>query len=237
MKILNFTIGFDRDGTLVLPDRPVPGRLTARIRRLEALGVAFFLASGKNMEFLELFTRELGITPLLIAAENGGHIRTYPERRDTVLAPTADLLAFVREVSSLVLPPHGPEPKLSIWSRKFGPQVEEAAAILADFVRRRGWALDVVAHPDVDGGLDIVPEGIDKDLLVAHLGTEGPIHYFGDSSNDIGLMRHPRITPHTVANARPEVVSLVKARGGRVAERVAGDGVADLIDSLFAHLG
>jgi hydroxymethylpyrimidine pyrophosphatase-like HAD family hydrolase len=234
MKSFRCTIGFDRDGTLVLPDCPVPNRLTARIRGLEAVGAALFLASGKSMEFLEQFASELGITPFLIAAENGGHIRCHANGSDTVLAPTADMLAFDREVGSLLLPPHGPEPKLSIWSRKFGSHAREAAAILADFVRRRGWALEVVAHPDVDGGLDVVPKGIDKELLVAHLGAEGPVHYFGDSTNDIGLMRHPRITPHTVANARPEVLSLVRARGGCVAERTAGEGVADLIDTLFA---
>jgi hypothetical protein len=147
------------------------------------------------------------------------------------------MLTFAREVGGVALPPQGPEPKVSIWSRKFGRQVDDARAILTDFIRRRGWALDVIAHPDVDGGLDVVPEGIDKVMLVDHLGAKGQVHYFGDSYNDMGLMGHPRVIPHTVANARPEVLTLVRSRGGQVAERVAGEGVADLIDSLFAHIG
>jgi hydroxymethylpyrimidine pyrophosphatase-like HAD family hydrolase len=223
----NYYVGFDRDGTLELPGLPVPEQLRRQLHRFQDAGARLFIASGKSYDVLRPICAEIGLRPWMYACENGGHIVFPATGNEYVREADADLKRFVAAVDTLDLPPFQEEAKRSIWSKKFGAESLRAKAIIDDFVTQRGLNLDVFAYPDGDGGLDVVPRGIDKVNLLRFLPPDAVIHYFGDGDNDLGIMRAARVQPHTVANAKPVVKACVAARGGHVSALRAGYGVAE----------
>jgi hypothetical protein len=110
----------------------------------------------------------------------------------------------------------------------------EAERRIKNFIDNNGWSLNVYSHPDGDGGLDVVPTGIDKINLVPYLPKDATIYYVGDADNDLGLLSHERIIPCTVANAKPHVQELVRSKGGHIASKPAGEGVVELMSQLFS---
>lgn len=229
----NIYVGFDRDGTLEMPGHPVPEKLIQQFGALEKIGIKLFLASGKDFTLLKNITSEIKLNAWMICAENGGHIVVPEEGIDYVYPHNDHFSSFKMKIHEITLPPYKEEPKRSIWSKKFGTQVLEAEKLIKNFINDQGWALNVYSHPDGDGGLDVVPTGIDKINLLPYLPDDATIYYVGDAENDLGLLSHSRIIPCTVANAKTDIQQVVQEKNGYIASKPAGDGVSELISKLF----
>lgn len=234
-NLKNVFVGFDLDGTLEMPGLPMPVILKQIISHLSKIGINIFFASGKHIDFLKALSGNIGITPALLCAENGGHICNSRDSREVIFGNnTNDLGIFEDLIQKIELPPQRYEHKVSIWSRKFGDQVLLAGEIIEDVIDKNNLILNVYAYPDGDGGLDVVPPGIDKENLLEFIPEGSVIHYFGDGYNDINLMKSMRVVPHTVANAKDIVKETVINKGGYIAKESAGLGVLDGLQKIFA---
>jgi hydroxymethylpyrimidine pyrophosphatase-like HAD family hydrolase len=234
MQLEGMYIGFDRDGTLEMSGCFMSDQLIQQIRLLSIMGAKLFIASGKNYRLLANIFDGLGLKFWMICAENGGHIVIPEDDVDMIYSPSENHLdIFLQELNSLNLPEYKDEPKKAIWSKKFGHNSLLAKRIIDDFIKKNNLQLTVYAYPGGDGGLDVVPNGIDKVNLLPFIPTNAKIHYFGDGDNDISLMKHIRVTPHTVANANTEVKKIVMNRNGLCANYNAGQGVSDLLNKIF----
>jgi hydroxymethylpyrimidine pyrophosphatase-like HAD family hydrolase len=223
-------IGFDRDGTIDLPHLPAPAELGEQLRIVQREGAQLFIASGKSYAFLTQVCAQLRIAPWMYCCENGGHIVIPSERIEQVHRGDDSLEHFIAAAARLNLPPCEDEPKHSIWSKRFGAGAPAAKALIDAYVAQHGLNLDVFAYPD--GAVDVVPAGIDKANALAFIPRSATVHFFGDGDNDLGIMRHPSVIPHTVCNGRAIVKACVAAKGGQVSELPAGHGVATLLKSL-----
>jgi hydroxymethylpyrimidine pyrophosphatase-like HAD family hydrolase len=228
----NLYIGLDRAGTLELPGLPPPLELSERLAELQDDGARIFVASGKRYEVLQRACAALDLTPWMYCCENGGHLVFPHSGFEYVADRDPDLAFFVRYVDTLPLPASEREAKRTIWSSRFGKSALVAKSIIDDFVRRQGLALDVYSYPERDGTIDVVPQSIDKANLIRYVPPAAVIHYFGDDENDLGIMRDSRVTPHTVANAKPVVKHCVAGKRGLISELPAGLGVADVLEQL-----
>jgi len=229
----NIFIGFDRDGTLEIDGLPMPSALKQKIVALEHTGINIFFASGKSMDMIRGLANDIGVKPALLCAENGGHIYDFINKQESIFAKTADLDHFAKLIMDCKLPTERYEHKISIWSRKFDKNVVQAKKIIEKVIRQNKLNLQVFAYPDGDGGLDVVPPGIDKEKLLDFIPQDAIIHYFGDSFNDYSLMKNNRLIPHTVANGKSIIKELVVKRGGYVAKQIAGDGVLSILCEIF----
>lgn len=229
----NIYIGFDRDGTLEMPGHPVPERLIGQFESLRKMGIKLFLASGKNHELLSTIADEINMDPWMICAEAGGHIVIPSQGINYVAGEHSDLVLFKEKIDALELPPHGPEPKLSVWSKKFGEHVLEAETRIKNFISENNWDLSVYSYPDGDGGLDVVPPGIDKINLLNYLPHDATVYFMGDGENDLGLLTHERVIPCTLLNGSPSVQKVTFDKKGHIASQAAGMGVSELLEKLF----
>ncbi len=225
-------IGLDRDGTIDLPGLPAPAELIEQLRCAQQEGAEVFIASGKSYEVLQQVCGELGLAPWMYCCENGGHIVIPGLGKEYVFPGGADLQFFRSKVDRLPLPPYRDEPKRSIWSKKFGSKALAAKSVIDAFVARHALDLSVFAYPNGDGGLDVVPAGIDKANLLPLLPADAVVHFFGDGENDLGIMKAPGIVPHTVSNGKDIVKRCVLRRGGYVADEPAGYGVCSVLARL-----
>jgi len=232
-NINNIFVGFDRDGTLEIPDLPMSNALKQKIVELEKSGINIFFASGKSMELLKDLANDIGVKPVLLCAENGGHIYDFKNEQESFIDKTKDLERFIELIKECELPQHRHEHKVSIWSKKFDGHVNLAGEIINGMIKKHQLDLQVFTYPDGDGGLDVVPPGIDKEKLLNFIPQNAVIHYFGDSFNDLCLMESERIIPHTVANAKDIVKELVIKKGGLIAKEPAGEGVLSLLCKIF----
>ena len=230
----NIYVGFDYDGTLEMPGHAVPARLMEQFESLQKMGIKLFLASGKNYALLSKLATAIKMNPWMICAETGGHIVIPSDKVNDVAGKDSDLIFFKEKIHTLELPPHGPEPKLSLWSKKFGDHVLEAEARLKKFISENNWNLVVYAYPDGDGGLDVVPSGIDKINLLKYIPERAIIYYMGDGTNDISLLAHKRVIPCTISNANAAVKEVVHNKKGYQATQPAGKGVSEIISQLFS---
>lgn len=230
----NIYVGFDRDGTLEMPGHPVPTRLMKQFESLKQMGIKLFLASGKNHPLLCDIATEMKLDPWMVCAEAGGHIVIPSQNVNYVAGAHSDLVSFKEKIHTLELPAHGEEPKLSVWSKKFGNHVLEAEACIRKFISENNWNLVVYSYPDGDGGLDVVPPGIDKINLLNYIPARSTIYYMGDDTNDLSLLTHERIIPCAVANAKQTVKDIVHHKKGYVATKPAGEGVSEIISHLFS---
>lgn len=231
--INNIFIGFDRDGTLETPHHPLPSRLIKQFEQLNKQGIKLFLASGKPYSLLNNISLQIKLNAWMICAENGGHIVIPSEKIDCIHALHDDLISFKKEVANFELPPHREEPKHSIWSKQFGEGVLEAEAHIKKFIEKNNWNLKVYSYPDGNGGLDVVPPGIDKSNLLHYIPHDATIYYIGDDFNDVGLLSHERVIPCTVANAQKAIKETVLNKNGHIATKPAGEGVAEILSHLF----
>ncbi|APR35244.1 HAD family hydrolase [Paraburkholderia sp. SOS3] len=228
-------IGLDRDGTIDMPGLPAPARLVEQLRGMQQDGAKVFIASGKSYDVLKEVCAGLGLEPWMYCCENGGHIVIPHTGREYVFSEGTDLAFFIAHVGELALPPSRDEPKRSIWSKKFGGESLAAKRVIDEFVARHGLRLSVFAYPDGDGGLDVVPDGIDKSNLLRLLPEDAVVHFFGDGENDLGIMRSDGVVPHTVANGKRAVKQCVAEKGGHIADEPAGYGVCSVLAQLRAE--
>jgi len=228
-------IGLDRDGTIDMPGLPAPARLVEQLRRMQQDGAKVFIASGKSYDVLKDVCAGLRLEPWMYCCENGGHIVIPHTGREYVFSEGTDLQFFIDHVGELALPPYRDEPKRSIWSKKFGSESLAAKRVIDEFVARHHLRLNVFAYPDGDGGLDVVPDGIDKSNLLPLLPDDAVVHFFGDGENDLGMMHSAGVVPHTVANGKQAVKQCVAEKGGHIADEPAGYGVCSVLAQLRAE--
>lgn len=228
-------VGFDRDGTLETSDLAMSSELKQKIVELEKSGINIFFASGKSIELLKDLASNIGVKPVLLCAENGGHIYDVKNGQELVLGKNADLERFGELIKRVDLPTHKYEHKVSIWSRKFGKHVNEAGRIIDEVIKQHKLELQFFTYPDGDGGLDVVSPGIDKKNLLSFISEDAIIHYIGDSYNDLCLMENERVIPHTVANANDVVKELVARKNGCISSKMAGEGVLSVLCKVFGN--
>lgn len=234
MQLEGIYIGFDRDGVLEMPGLGMSDKLIQQIKLLSIMGAKLFIASDKSYSLLSNILRDFGLNFWMICAENGGHIVIPEDNIDMIYSPYENHLdIFLEELSGLNLPEYKEEHKKSIWSKKFGANALLAKNIIDAFIQKHNLQLTVYAYPSGDGGLDVVPNGIDKVNLLPFIPTDAVIHYFGDENNDLSLMAHSRVIPHTVANANTEIKQIVTNRNGFCADYNAGHGVSELLNKIF----
>ena len=234
MSLENHYIGFDRDGTLELPGIEMPPSLKGQFESLKAQGATLFIASGKSYSQLQEICQRIGLMPWLLCAENGAQI-VIPERSIDKLegANHADLLKFTKAVEKIMLPPFEAEEKRLIWSKKFGQNAQKAGELLKQFINANQLELEVFTYLVGGGSVEVVPKGIDKVRLLEYIPDSAVVHYIGDSDNDLQLMQHPRVIPHTVSNASNNIKECVKEKGGIISEQPAGIGVTAILDKLL----
>lgn len=233
-KVNNVFVGLDYDGTLTAPGYPIFPELIQKIIDLERLGISLFFASGKSMAFIQHFVDQLGISPRFICAENGGHVLDVRKGMETIFGAQTDLDSFIQAIEKEPLPAHIDEDKISIWTKRFGDNVEDAVSIIRKLITEKGFTLSVYTHPD--GALDVVPDGIDKANLLDFIPRDATIHFVGDSHNDLGIMQNARVLPHTVANANREVKDLVARKGGYIAPTSVGHGVLGILRNILESI-
>lgn len=230
----NYYIGFDRDGTLDLPGMDFPKKLSLQFSKLQELGAKLFLASGKDYKRLVTIAKQIHIEPWMICSENGGHIVTYEPQIDYVHKENnLDFQFFVNNLHKLKLPKYKEEHKISIWSKKFGENSLLAKNIIEEFIKTNELALHVYVHPDIDGGVDVVPLGIDKINCLSFIPKNAKIYYFGDAENDLGMMEHERVNANTVSNARDVIKESVLKKSGIISTLPASLGVSEILTRLF----
>ncbi len=232
MNYSNLYIGFDRDGTLDLPNLQFDTNLAYQLKGLKSLGAKLFLASGKGCEFLNTYFKEFDVEFDIVCGENGGHI--ISNNVDYIKkCSNKHLDVFIDNLPLLNLPFFEEEPKKSIWTGRFFDKSEHAGKIIRQFIDINKLDLQVYIHPDNVGAVDVVPNVVDKTNVLEFIPYHANIHFFGDGNNDLSLMKHQRVIPHTVENATPEVKSCVQNKNGNISKLIAKDGVADGIGKLF----
>ncbi len=229
-------IGFDRDGTLEMPGFPMSQELKTLIVEFEKAGASIFFASGKCLNLMMDLSKKIGVNPDFICAENGGHIYNRIDQKESIFGKNADLEIFEQIIKNENLPDNNYEHKVSIWSRKFGDKVLEAGRKIEKIISAKNLRLEVFTYPDGDGGLDVVPPGIDKINLLPLLPDDAEIHYFGDSYNDINIMKSQKVISHTVANAKDIIKEIVTENKGYISKCHAGDGVLAILKMLKKDL-
>lgn len=228
----NLYIGFDRDETLELPNLEFDNTIAKQLRFLQENGAKLFLASGKGCEFLSEHFKQFNLTFDLICGENGGHI--ISEKMNFIKKCEKEHLDFFcKNIYSLELPYYENEPKESIWTGRFFENALGAARKIQAFIEFHELDLQVYLHPDAVDAVDVVPNVIDKVNVLEFIPNNAEIHFFGDGENYLSLMKHDRITPHTISNAIPAVKECVLAKNGKISMLEARDGVSELIDKLF----
>ncbi len=124
-------------------------------------------------------------------------------------------------VDSLPLPPYRDEPKRSIWSKKFGPEA------LAGEGRHRRVRRAPRPEPSACSPIRTVTRRRRRagrhrqGHLLRFLPADAVVHFFGDGENDLGIMRAPRVVPHTVSNGK-DIVKRCVSREGRLHRGGAG---------------
>lgn len=233
MKLANTYIGFDWDGTLELFDLKPSKALISLFDHLQTQGVQFFLASGKTCASLERVSQGI-IKPFMFAGESGGHIRIPEHGIEKFAEGNDDLQRFALIIKDCDLPPSTqPITKETIWFRMFGEHSSHAAKIIEHVIEEYHLQLDVFAHPEIDGAVDVVPRDISKANVLPFIPKDARIYYFGDGLNDMALLSHTRVFPCTMSNAQDEVKILVRKRQGHIANQPACLGVHELLLNLF----
>jgi mannose-6-phosphate isomerase-like protein (cupin superfamily)/hydroxymethylpyrimidine pyrophosphatase-like HAD family hydrolase len=235
------TIFYDVDGTLAAPFEAPPPLMRSLLASLETAGVHQVLCSGKNHEYLAGLARGLGLTrSSLVIAENGAVVFDWRTLTVTPLGGEVGYRPGLRDAlrQELLAPEHFyEEPKIRALT--FLPvgreawRTESVLAAVQAVVAAHAPGATLLAH--ADGGLDILPPGVDKGSAARHvLGLLGldeeSVVACGDGVNDLPLLALGY--PVTVCDAAPEVVALVQRRGGHVSLQPGPDGVA----AALAHL-
>lgn len=229
MKSLeNYYLGFDRDGTLESEVHPFPAYLQQKIENLRQKGAKTFIASGRSIAELEHIAKQHQLHFDLFCGESGADILGT-----NLQVFYKDLTFFKEKIQEIQLPASEDDLKKVVWTKYFGKNLPEAEKIVQNFIHQHQLKLKLYGHPDYNGALDVVPLEVDKTNILAHIPEQAEIFYFGDSANDLGMMRSARVQPFAPSNATEEVKKIVLAKNGKIANLPAGEGVLEILNFLF----
>lgn len=213
----------DFDNTLAA-DGAVSESTEEAISRLKASGRRFIIATGRLLDDLLAKWPRASIADCIVA-ENGGLIYE-PSARETILLAEPVPSALVDALRAA-----NGEHRLEVGRTIVGTDAERAADVI-QVVRGLGLELQLVFNRQA---LMILPGGVNKALGVKfalrRLGmSPHEAVGIGDAENDHSFLKLSECSA-AVANAVPAL----KERVDIVTERPAGDGVAELIDSLVSE--
>ncbi len=228
-------IGFDIDGTLLFAGDKLSTQMKHHIVKLQKLGHYVFFASGKPMQYIIDICKEFSFSPWAIVAENGGHVLLDGKEGFSLAIKDNDLKLISQRFNFNTLPPHKVEKKKSIITLCFYTMKEgrEARQSLIDFIHENQLNIDVFLYDD--GALDLVPEGVDKSVILNYIQADEPVMFFGDSFNDVSLISRSNVIPMAVYNSIYEIKTLALAKNGIVATHSAQRGVSEVLD-LFLDI-
>lgn len=229
-------IFYDVDGTLALPFESPPVRLRKLLHSLDRAGVRQVLCSGKNKEYLAGLARGLGLSNCAeVIAENGGVIFDWKKQIVHKVAERekkkvrAIYSSVMSEVNDLEIYEEPKETIITIFVKDL-----EQTQGLAERIKMaipEGFA---VKHYQ-DGAIDIFCGDIHKGKAVKSylemFSPEANVFTCGDGHNDLEMLSVG--VPLSFASAHPEVVKLVKKRGGIVADKNGPDGILQALSRLI----
>lgn len=99
---------------------------------------------------------------------------------------------------------------------------------------RGKWLKTTLQWSEVSGSHLYLTDFKDKNFPWAKAqGTVFDDCNMGDCDNDLQIMQHPRVIPHTVFNASNSIKKCVKEKGGIISEYPAGIGVTAILEELL----
>ena len=186
-------IVFDLDNTLAKPGKGIASADIAKLKKIEERGIKIAIASGKTVDYLNGFMRQVGLKNPILLGENGAMMQVgieWPPQIQEVL-PYSDqakeALAFLKAEIDAKIPGIWYQPN-QVAVSPF-PKCEEEFDIIADILKGNEERLEdiiVFRHADC---YDLVPKGIDKKagvkFLAEKLGIKATeIIAVGDGEND-----------------------------------------------------
>lgn len=192
-------IAFDLDGTLANRGVGITDENIGRLKRLEENGIKIAICSGKTVDYLGGFMRQVGLTDVILLGENGAVFQMGVEwpPKEQKLFPYSkqakESLAMIREEIDGRLPGLWYQPNL-VGVSPF-PRCEEEFEIISDILEKKAEQLQgikVYRHVDC---YDIVPAAIDKKsglhFLAQELGLKPEeIVAVGDGENDYPMFEY-----------------------------------------------
>ena len=192
-------IVFDLDNTLATPGEGIVASNIEKLKRLEAHGIKIAIASGKTVDYLGGFLRQVGLGQPILLGENGAMIQVgveWPPQEKYALPHSKnakDILAYIKEEIDKKIPGIWYQPNRVAVSPF--PKCEEEFDIIAGILRENENRLQdimVFRHADC---FDLVPKGIDKKAGVKYLAQQ--MHLFpkeivavGDGENDYPMFEY-----------------------------------------------
>ena len=186
-------IVFDLDNTLAAPGKGIMASDIEKLKKLEANGIRIAIASGKTVDYLGGFLRQVGLKCPILLGENGARIQIgveWPPKEQAVLSYSQnakEVLAFLKSEIDAKIPDIWYQPNLVAVSPF--PKCEKEFDIIADILKEHEEHLqdiNVFRHADC---YDLVPKGIDKKAGVMFLAEKmgfspEEIVAVGDGEND-----------------------------------------------------
>ena len=185
-------IVFDLDNTLAAPGKGILASDIEKMKKMEARGVKIAIASGKTVDYLGGFMRQVGLKQPILLGENGAIIQygvDWPPKQETLpySEQAKETLAFLKAEIDARIPGIWYQPN-QVAVSPF-PKCEEEFDIIADILKENEERLDdivVFRHADC---YDLVPKGIDKKAGVKFLAEKlglrtAEIVAVGDGEND-----------------------------------------------------
>ena len=186
-------IVFDLDNTLAAPGKGILVSDIEKIKKLENRGIKIAIASGKTVDYLSGFVRQVGLKNPILLGENGAMIQIgveWPPQMQEVLPyskEAKEVLTFLKEEIDAKIPGIWYQPNRVAVSPF--PSCEEEFEIIADILKENENRLqDIIVFRHADC-YDLVPKGIDKKegvkFLTEKLGIKATeVVAVGDGEND-----------------------------------------------------
>lgn len=240
---------FDVDGSIMPQGGPIHPAIAAFFRALSKLGLIMGPATGKNCDYGRGLACGIGVVWDFVAGESGARFiecvgKSGPPiyKQRVSQGASSDLSSFIKKIDYDLF---GRGFSLRGQIEKFRPELKEGILTLFPPGRDLDVTLDWLSHfEDIidtfgfqlklqrfsDGCIDIVPEGISKQLGVQEVCrtykcSPDQILVVVDGSNDIELTQGTLVI--AVANAIPELKKIATAFEGYVSEKVDGAGFVE----------
>lgn len=210
----------DYDGTLA-HDGAVRESTLAALRRLKAAGYHIVLVTGRVIHELVSTFPDYKVCDLIVA-ENGA-LLFYPESQKAELLAPRPPSSFIAALYDRRLPLQTGHAIVATW------EPHEAAVL--ETIKTMGLELQVIFNK---GAVMILPSGVNKatglQAALRQLGVPpSEAIGIGDAENDHALLEACGLAV-AVSNALPSL----KEKAHLVTDADHGDGVAELVDRLFA---
>lgn len=182
------------------------------------------MASGKPVEYLKEFCSQNGIEADFLIGEGGGVIETahgdrHVYRNGGSVQKFRESVYTDRKTGGLGIPfGENDGKKETIFTMFAEPQyLSELLSYVNSKIESAGYPLRAIPHPDC---IDIVPVGLDKPYGIRKAGEYfgfdlGGSCAIGDGLNDIEMLQQCG-TPAAPEDANPEVLDIVRDRGGLI---------------------